>query len=68
MIPEGAIGKKIEILFVEDNPSDVRLTMETLKDRKVLDDLSAVGLRWVLKKEDSKTQVKHLSTSGKMSA
>ena len=46
MITEGVIGEKVEILFVEDNPRDVRLTMETLKDRKVLDDLSAVGLRW----------------------
>ena len=29
------IGRPIEILLVEDNPGDVRLTMEALKDGKV---------------------------------
>jgi CheY-like chemotaxis protein len=43
MITERTIGKKIDILLVEDNPGDVRLTMEALKDRKVLNDLSVVG-------------------------
>ena len=43
MITKEAIGKKIEILLVEDNPGDVRLTMEALKDGKVLNDLSVVG-------------------------
>jgi CheY-like chemotaxis protein len=32
----------IEILLVEDNPADVRLTMETLKEEKVLNNLSVV--------------------------
>jgi CheY-like chemotaxis protein len=33
-------GKPIEILLVEDNPGDVRLTVEALKDGKVLNHLS----------------------------
>ncbi len=37
------IGKPIEILLVEDNPGDVRLTQEALKDGKVLNNLLAVG-------------------------
>lgn len=36
-------GKPIEILLVEDSPGDVRLTMETLKDAKVLNHLNVVG-------------------------
>ena len=38
--PEG--GRPIEILLVEDNPGDVRLTEEALKDGKVLNHLSVV--------------------------
>lgn len=37
-----ASGKPIEILLVEDNPGDVRLTREALKDGKVLNRLSVV--------------------------
>ncbi len=33
------IGRPIEILLVEDNPGDVRLTMEALKDGKVYNKL-----------------------------
>ena len=33
-------GKAIEILLVEDDPGDVRLTMEALKNAKVLNHLS----------------------------
>ena len=36
------IGKPIEILLVEDNPADVRLTMESFKDAKVSNNLSVV--------------------------
>src|SRR5919206_4910938 len=32
-------GKPIEILLVEDNPGDVRLTVEALKDAKVHNNL-----------------------------
>jgi chemotaxis family two-component system response regulator Rcp1 len=32
---KGKAGKPIEILMVEDNPGDVRLTQEALKDAKV---------------------------------
>lgn len=32
-------GKPIEILLVEDNPGDVRLTKEALKDGKILNNL-----------------------------
>ena len=35
-----ALPVPIEILLVEDNPGDVRLTRETLKDTKVLNNLS----------------------------
>jgi chemotaxis family two-component system response regulator Rcp1 len=36
-------GKPIEILLVEDNPGDVRLTIEALKDAKVANNLNVVG-------------------------
>ena len=36
-------GKPIEILLVEDDAGDVRLTMEALKRAKVLNHLSVVG-------------------------
>jgi chemotaxis family two-component system response regulator Rcp1 len=35
-------GRPVEILLVEDNPGDVRLTREALKDGKVLNNLHAV--------------------------
>ena len=35
-------GKPIEILLVEDNPGDVRLTVEVLKEGKMLNRLSVV--------------------------
>lgn len=35
--------RPIEILLVEDNPGDVRLTLEALKEGKVLNNLSVVG-------------------------
>ncbi len=37
------VVKPIEILLVEDNPADVRLTMETIKDYKVKNHLEVVG-------------------------
>ncbi len=37
-----AIGKLIEILLVEDNPGDVRLTKEALMEGKVLNKLHTV--------------------------
>ena len=36
------IGKSIEILLVEDNPGDVRLTREAFKEGKVLNNLNVV--------------------------
>ena len=38
----GAMGKPVEVLLVEDNPGDVRLTLEALKDGKVNKHLSVV--------------------------
>jgi chemotaxis family two-component system response regulator Rcp1 len=39
-----AIGKPIEILLVEDNPGDVRLTVEALKESKMRNNnMSVVG-------------------------
>lgn len=35
--------RPVEILLVEDNPADVRLTMEALKETKVLNNLSVVS-------------------------
>lgn len=37
------MGRPIEILLVEDNPGDVRLTLEALKESKVLNNLNVVG-------------------------
>lgn len=36
------INRPIEILLVEDNPGDVRLTVEALKDGKIRNNLSVV--------------------------
>ena len=38
-----ASGRAVEILLVEDNPGDVGLTRETLKDSKLLNHMSVVG-------------------------
>lgn len=38
----GAVGRPVEILLVEDNPGDVRLTQEVLKEGKVCNNLSVV--------------------------
>jgi chemotaxis family two-component system response regulator Rcp1 len=35
--------KPVQLLLVEDNPGDVRLTKETLKDAKLMVDLNVVG-------------------------
>ena len=35
-------GSPIEILLVEDNPADIRLTVEALKDSKLLNGLNVV--------------------------
>jgi len=37
-----ALGKPVEILLVEDNPGDVRLTQEAFKDGKMLNKLHVV--------------------------
>jgi chemotaxis family two-component system response regulator Rcp1 len=38
-----SIGTAVEILLVEDNPGDVRLTQEALRDVKMKNNLSVVG-------------------------
>ena len=38
-----AVGRPVEILLVEDNPGDVRLTEEVLKEQKVRNTLHTVG-------------------------
>jgi len=38
-----ASGRPVEILLVEDNPGDVGLTRETLKDSKLLNHMSVVN-------------------------
>lgn len=37
-----AVGRPVEILLVEDNPGDVRLTKEALRESKVRNNLSVV--------------------------
>jgi two-component system, chemotaxis family, response regulator Rcp1 len=39
----GSGGKQLEILLVEDNPGDVRLTQEAMKEGKVLNRLSVAS-------------------------
>ncbi len=41
--PHGTERKLVEILLVEDNPGDVRLTREALKETKVLNRLNVVS-------------------------
>jgi CheY-like chemotaxis protein len=41
-MPE-AVGRPVEILLVEDNPGDVRLTQEAFKEGRVRNRLSVVG-------------------------
>jgi chemotaxis family two-component system response regulator Rcp1 len=41
-VTNGAMGKPVEILLVEDNPGDVRLMLEAFKDSKVHNHLSIV--------------------------
>ena len=48
--------RPIEILLVEDNPGDVRLTIEVLKDGKILNHLSVV--------EDGVSALKYLRRQG----
>ncbi|MBI5491545.1 MAG: response regulator [Deltaproteobacteria bacterium] len=36
-------GSLVEILMVEDNPADIRLTQEAFKDAKVLNSMHTVG-------------------------
>jgi CheY-like chemotaxis protein len=40
---DAASGRPVEILLVEDNPGDVRLTQETWKECKLLNHLSVVA-------------------------
>lgn len=42
MVDMHQIGKPIEILMVEDNPNDVELTVEALKDVKVRNNIHVV--------------------------
>ena len=37
------VGRPVEFLLVEDNPGDVRLTQEALKDTKVRNNLNILG-------------------------
>lgn len=48
--------RPIEILLVEDNPGDVRLTIEVLKDGKILNHLSVV--------EDGVSALRYLRRQG----
>lgn len=39
-------SRPIEILLVEDNPGDARLTLEAFKEGKVFNNLTVVGTEW----------------------
>jgi CheY-like chemotaxis protein len=39
----GEPGRPVQILLVEDNPGDVRLTQEALKESKIINHLHVVG-------------------------
>ena len=43
MVVNKSIGRPIEILLIEDNAGDVRLTQEALKEGRVLNRLNIVG-------------------------
>ena len=40
-------GRPIEILLVEDNPGDIRLTVEALREAKVRNNLHVVEDFWL---------------------
>src|SRR6185503_6916726 len=42
MMSDESTGKPVEILLVEDNPGDVRLAVEALRDAKVHNNLTSV--------------------------
>jgi len=42
-MPSRTIGRPVEILLVEDNPGDVRLTVEAFNEGKVRNNLSVVA-------------------------
>ncbi len=50
-------GKVVEILLVEDNPGDVRLTQEAFKEGKLINELSVV--------EDGEEAMSYLRKQGK---
>ena len=56
-MPPGKQCKAIEILLVEDNPADVRLTLEALKDTKMRNTLNVV--------EDGVEAIAYLRREGK---
>ncbi len=54
--------RPVEILLVDDNPGDIRLTQEALKDSKVLNNLHVVedgleALKYLRKKGEFKNEV-----------
>lgn len=56
-MPAKSNGSPIEILMVEDNPADVRLTIEAFKDAKVLNKMNVV--------EDGEAVMAYLRHEGK---
>jgi len=51
--------KPVEILLVEDNPGDVRLTIEALKESKIINNLNVVT--------DGEEAIKYLNKQGEYS-
>jgi len=54
------MAKPIEILLVEDNPAEVRLTMEGLKEARIANHLNAVN--------DGQSAIEYLRRRGKYAA
>ena len=56
----GELGRPVEILLVEDNPGDIRLTTEALRDGKMRNHLSVI--------EDGEEALAFLRRQGKYAA
>ncbi len=57
---DNRLGQNVEILLVEDNPGDIRLIVEVLKEGKINNNLSVV--------EDGEQALAYLRREGELSA
>lgn len=59
MMKKNSVGKPIEILLIEDNPGDIRLTVEALNESKIINNLNIVM--------DGEEALNYLKKKGKFS-